>query len=124
MLRLGILTARGRLAAFIGAFVALMGASVLTMAWGMQLEAVLRGDAPVERYAGAVAVVTGQQDVGADHDVLLTERARVELRPRGASGGRARRQGRYRRRIGAGAARGPGRRRPRVGQRGARLRMC
>jgi putative ABC transport system permease protein len=78
MLRLGILTARGRLAAFIGAFIALMGASVLTMAWGMQLEAVLRGHPPVERYAGAAAVVTGQQTIGADHDVLLTERARVD----------------------------------------------
>ena len=78
MLRLGILTARGRLAAFTGAFVALMAAAVLTMAWGMQLEAVLRGDAPVERYADAAAVVTGQQTVGADHDVLLTERARVD----------------------------------------------
>jgi putative ABC transport system permease protein len=78
MLRLGILTTRGRLGAFVGAFIALMGASVLTMAWGMQLEAVLRGDAPVERYAGTAAVVTGQQTVGADHDVLLTERARVD----------------------------------------------
>jgi putative ABC transport system permease protein len=78
MLRLGILTARGRFAAFVGAFVALMGAAVLTMAWGMQLEAVLRGHPPVERYAAAAAVVTGQQTVGADHDVLLTERARVD----------------------------------------------
>jgi putative ABC transport system permease protein len=78
MLRLGILTARGRLAAFIGAFVALMAAAVLTMAWGMQLEAVLRGHPPVERYVGAAAVVAGQQTVGADHDVLLTERARVD----------------------------------------------
>src|SRR5918912_1723 len=77
MLRLAILTARGRLAAFTGAFVALAAASVLTMAWGMQLEAVLRGDPPVERYAGSAAVVTGRQTVGADHDVPLTERARV-----------------------------------------------
>jgi putative ABC transport system permease protein len=77
MLRLGILTARGRLAAFTGALVALMAASVLTMAWGMQLEAVLRVQPPVERYAGATAVVTGQQSVGADNDVPLTERARV-----------------------------------------------
>ena len=45
MLRLAILTARGRLAAFTGALVALIAASVLTMAWGMQLEAVLRGHA-------------------------------------------------------------------------------
>ena len=71
MLRLGILTARGRLAAFTGALVALTAASVLTMAWGMQLESVLRGHPPVERYAGAAAVVTGKQTVGADHDVLL-----------------------------------------------------
>src|SRR3954453_9112369 len=77
MLRLGILTAHGRYAAFTGAFVALMAAAVLTMAWGMQLEAVLRGHPPVERYVGAAAVVAGQQTVGADHDVLLTERARV-----------------------------------------------
>src|SRR3954451_874778 len=77
MLGLSILTARGRLAAFIGALVALMAASTLTMAWGMQLEAVLRGHPPVERYAGAAAVVTGRQAVGPDRDVLLTERARV-----------------------------------------------
>jgi putative ABC transport system permease protein len=77
MLGLAILTARGRLAAFAGAFVALLTASVLTMAWGMQLESVLRGSPPVERYAGAAAVVTGRQTVGPDHDVLLTERARV-----------------------------------------------
>src|SRR5919206_2228549 len=77
MLRLAIFTARGRLAAFIGALVALLTASVLTMAWGMQLESVLRGHPPVERYTGAAAVVTGHQTVGADHDVLLTEQARV-----------------------------------------------
>src|SRR5215208_5420534 len=77
MLGLSLLTARGRLAAFTGALVALMAASVLTMAWGIQLEAVLRGHPPVERYAGVPAVVTGQQSVGADRDVLLTERARV-----------------------------------------------
>src|SRR5205809_7204092 len=68
---------RGRLGTFTGALVALMAASVLTTAWGMQLESVLRGHPPVERYAGAAAVVTGRQIVGADHDVPLTERARV-----------------------------------------------
>ena len=77
MLGLAILTTRGRRAAFAGALVALMAASVLTTAWGMQLESVLRGQPPVERYAGAAAVVTGQQSVGADDDVLLTEPARV-----------------------------------------------
>jgi putative ABC transport system permease protein len=47
------------------------------MAWGMQLESILRTHSPVERYAGATAVVTGQQKAGADHDVPLGERARV-----------------------------------------------
>src|SRR3954469_10767860 len=77
MLRLALLSGRGRLATFTGALVALFAASVLTTAWGMQLESVLRGHPPVERYAGATAVVTGQQIVGADHDVPLDERARV-----------------------------------------------
>src|ERR1700758_4278287 len=77
MLRLSILSARGRLGTFAGALIALFAASVLAMAWGMQLESLLRTHPPVERYAGAAAVVTGQQNVGADHDVLLTERATV-----------------------------------------------
>src|SRR4051794_8962330 len=77
MLRLALLSGRGRLGTFTGALVALMAASVLTTAWGMQLESVLRGHPPVERYAGAAAVVAGQQIVGADHDVPLSERARV-----------------------------------------------
>src|SRR3954471_7291787 len=77
MLRLALLSGRGRLATFTGALVALFAASVLTTAGGMQLESVLRGHPPVERYAAASAVVTGQQIVGADHDVALGERARV-----------------------------------------------
>src|SRR5215212_4492130 len=77
MLRLALLSGRGRLGTFTGALIALIAASVLTTAWGMQLEAVLRGHPPVERYAGAAAVVTGRQAVGPDRDVLLTERARV-----------------------------------------------
>jgi putative ABC transport system permease protein len=77
MLRLALLSGRGRLGTFTGALVALAAASVLTTAWGMQLESVLRGHPPVERYAGAAAVVTGQQIVGSDHDVPLNERARV-----------------------------------------------
>jgi putative ABC transport system permease protein len=47
------------------------------MAWGMQLESILRTHPPVERYASAAAVVTGQQKAGVDHDVVLGERARV-----------------------------------------------
>src|SRR5919206_4960299 len=77
MLRLALLSGRGRLGTFTGALVALFAASVLTTAWGMQLESVLRGHPPVERYAATAAVVTGQQIVGPDHDVPLDERARV-----------------------------------------------
>src|SRR5215470_16681085 len=77
MLRLTILSARGRLGTFTGALIALFAASVLAMAWGMQPESMLRTHPPVERYAGAAAVVTGQQRVGTGHDVLLSERARV-----------------------------------------------
>src|SRR4051812_7056251 len=77
MFRLAVLSGRGRLGTFTGALVALIAASVLSTAWGMQLESVLRGHPAVERYAGAAAVVTGRQIVGPDHDVPLTERARV-----------------------------------------------
>jgi putative ABC transport system permease protein len=75
MLFLAVLNARGRLGTFTGALVALFAAAVLSMAWGMQLESILRTHSPVERYAGAAAVVTGQQEVG--DGVLLGERARV-----------------------------------------------
>jgi putative ABC transport system permease protein len=77
MLRLAILSARGNLGAFTGALVALFAAAVLSMAWGMQLESILRAHAPVERYAAAAAVVTGQQQT-ADGD-QLSERARVSF---------------------------------------------
>src|SRR3954454_1581342 len=77
MFRLALLSGRGRLGAFAGALVALIAASVLTTAWGVQLESVLRGHPPVDRSAGAAAVVTGRQIVGPDHDVPLGERARV-----------------------------------------------
>src|SRR3954466_15234221 len=77
MLRLALLSARGRLSTFIGAFVALAASATLVVAGGMPFEAALRSHPPVERYAAAAAVVTGQQTVGADHDVPLGERARV-----------------------------------------------
>src|SRR2546423_11094439 len=76
MLRLSILSARGRTGAFTGALVALIAAAVLSMAWGMQLESILRTHAPVERYAAATAVVTGPQQTAGRHGVLLEERAR------------------------------------------------
>jgi putative ABC transport system permease protein len=77
VLRLALLSARGRLGTFTGALVALIASSALVMAGAMPLEAALRTHPPVERYAAAAAVVTGQQTVGADHDVPLGERARV-----------------------------------------------
>ena len=77
MLRLSILSARGRLGTFIGALVALIASSVLVTAGGMTLESALRTHPPVERYAAAAAVVTGDQVVGSDHDVPLSQRARV-----------------------------------------------
>src|SRR5438067_10511350 len=77
MLRLAILSSRGRLGTFTGALIALTASAALAMAWGMQLESILRAHPPVERYASAAAVVTWQQKAGVDHDVLLGERARV-----------------------------------------------
>src|SRR3954469_19907855 len=77
MLRLALLSARGRLGTFAGAFVALAASSALVVAGGMPFEAALRTQPPVERYGAAAAVVTGQQVIGADHDVPLGERARV-----------------------------------------------
>lgn len=77
MLRLAILSARGRLGTFVGALIALFASAVLVMAGAMMLESALRSRPPVERYAAAAAVVTGQQIVGSDHDVALGERARV-----------------------------------------------
>src|SRR5436190_14059480 len=77
MLRIAILTARSRPGTFIGALLAFFAAGILAMAGGMLLQAALRTHPPVERYSATAAVVTGQQVVGADHDVVLAERARV-----------------------------------------------
>ena len=77
MLRLAFITARKRLGTFAGAFLALAGSSVLVMAGGMLLESALRSHPPVSRYAAAVAVVAGHQEVGPDHDVILGEPVRV-----------------------------------------------
>jgi putative ABC transport system permease protein len=78
MLRLALLSARGRLGTFTGALVALIASSALVMAGGMPLESALRTHPPVERYAAAAAVVTGQQVVGGEDAVPLGERARVD----------------------------------------------
>src|SRR5215217_1741840 len=77
MLRIAILTARSRIGIFAGALLAFFASAVLVMAGAMLLQAALSTHPPVERYAGAAAIVSGQQVVGADHDVVLGERARV-----------------------------------------------
>ena len=71
MLRLAVLSALGRFGTFTGALVALFAAAVLSMGWGMQLESVLRTNAPVERYASATAVVTGQQKAALGEQLSL-----------------------------------------------------
>src|SRR5213082_1758449 len=76
MLRLAIITARKRLGTYVGAFLALFGSAILVMAGGMLLKSALQSHAPVTRYAAA-AVVTGHQDVGPDHDVILGEPVRI-----------------------------------------------
>jgi putative ABC transport system permease protein len=78
MLRLALLSSRGRISTFAGALVALIASSALVMAGGMPFEAALRTQPPVERYAGAAAVMTGQQVVGTEDAVVLGERARVD----------------------------------------------
>ncbi len=77
MLRLAIITARKRLGTYVGAFLALFGSAILVMAGGMLLRSALQSHAPVTRYAAAAAVVTGHQDVGPDHDVILGEPVRI-----------------------------------------------
>jgi putative ABC transport system permease protein len=78
VLRLALLSARGRVGTFTGALVALMASSALVVAGAMPFEAALRTEPPVERYAATAAVVTGQQVVGTEDKVPLTERARVD----------------------------------------------
>jgi putative ABC transport system permease protein len=78
VLRLALLSARGRVGTFTGALVALMASSALVMAGAMPFESALRTQPPVERYAATAAVVTGQQVVGTEDKVPLTERARVD----------------------------------------------
>src|SRR4051794_9400682 len=78
MLRIALLGIRGRVGAFAGAFAALFVAAVLVMACGVLLESGIRAHPPVERYAAATAVIAGRQVAGPDHDVVLTERARVD----------------------------------------------
>ena len=83
MLRVALQGLRGRKGPFAGAFVALAIAAALVMACATLLEAGLRSESPVERYAGAPIVVAGDQtaEVNAGTEgqdrVPLFERARV-----------------------------------------------
>lgn len=63
MFTFALQTLRSRLAGFIGAFVALMCAAAMVAACGMLLDTGLRGEIPVERYAGAPIVVAGDQQL-------------------------------------------------------------
>src|SRR3712207_3046906 len=78
MLRLALSSARGRVGTFAGALVALTASSALVMAGAMPFESALRTQPPVERYAATAAVVAGQQVIGTEDKVPLTERARVD----------------------------------------------
>ena len=78
MLRFALLSSRGRLGTYLGALLTLFASSVLVMAGCMTLEAALKNQPPIERYAAASAAVTGQQVVAVgDENVPLGERARV-----------------------------------------------
>src|SRR2546423_3869708 len=77
MFRVALLTARSRIGIFAGTLLAFFASAVLVMAGAMLLQAALRTHPPVERYAGAAALVTGHQVVGTENKVVLGERARV-----------------------------------------------
>jgi putative ABC transport system permease protein len=83
MLRTAFHGMRGRKGPFAGAFVALAIAAALVTACGTLLEAGLRSDPPVERYAGAPLVIAGSQQLTINpgtqnqDSVSLLERVRV-----------------------------------------------
>ncbi len=72
-------TIKGRKAGFIGAFLAVLLASVLVTSLGVLVESGLRGGLPPQRYAGADVVVSGVQalPVAEDADIALPERVRL-----------------------------------------------
>src|SRR3954452_6692116 len=79
MLRLAWLTGRSRASGLAAALLAFGVSAVLVMAGGMLLFAALGTHPPVERYGAAAAVIAGDQKTGADHDVVLEERVRVDV---------------------------------------------
>ncbi|SEF10102.1 putative ABC transport system permease protein [Jiangella alba] len=72
-------TIKGRKAGFIGAFLAVLLASVLVTSLGVLVESGIRGGLPPQRYAGADVVVSGVQalPVVEDTDIALPERVRL-----------------------------------------------
>src|SRR3954449_1750511 len=79
MLRLAWLTGRSRVSGPAAALLAFAVSAMLVMAGGMLLFAALGTHPPVERYGAAAAVIAGDQKTGADHDVVLEERVRVDV---------------------------------------------
>src|SRR3954468_6344887 len=83
MLSVALQGLRGRKGPFVGAFIALAIAAALVMACGTLLQAGLTDKPPVERYAGAPLVVSGEQstrvDVGkaSEGSAPLYERVRL-----------------------------------------------
>lgn len=61
MRRLVLQTIRQRKAGFVGAFVALFGASVLITAFGIILQSGIGSGVPVQRYADAAVIVGGEK---------------------------------------------------------------
>ncbi|WP_411145488.1 ABC transporter permease [Streptomyces sp. x-80] len=62
MFRLVLTTVRERRSGFVGAFVALFGASVLITAFGIILQSGIGSGVPVQRYDNAAVVVAGKQE--------------------------------------------------------------
>ncbi|MBS2548652.1 FtsX-like permease family protein [Catenulispora sp. NL8] len=63
MFRLVLQTVRERKAGFVGAFIALLGASTLITAFGIILQSGIGDGVPVQRYADASVVISGKQSV-------------------------------------------------------------
>ncbi|MFE7659587.1 ABC transporter permease [Streptomyces celluloflavus] len=62
MFRLVLKTVKERKSGFVGAFVALFGASVLITAFGVILQSGIGSGVPVQRYGAAAVVVAGKQE--------------------------------------------------------------
>ncbi|MEU0567668.1 FtsX-like permease family protein [Nonomuraea sp. NPDC005983] len=79
LISLALRTLRHRVAAFAGAFVALLCAAALVCACGMLLETGLRGGVAPERYAGTPMIVTGDQFVR--ETIRKPEKTKTKAKP-------------------------------------------